>query len=75
LTSDLLSPTSLIFKILTIKTQLQKVFSSFTVAIFKTVMKFIALRGFDYVGEKTEVIAKGKQDIPVNPGFIFPVQV
>jgi hypothetical protein len=66
---------SLIFKILAIYTQFEKVIPNFTIPIFKTIMKFMALRIFDNVGKKTEIISKGKQGIFMNFEFILTTQV
>lgn len=57
----------MIFNILTILFQFQKVITSFPVSILKAVMESGSVGGFDHVRKKTEVISKGKKSILMNP--------
>jgi hypothetical protein len=65
----------LIFKIPAVLIQFQEVIACLTITVFKAVMKSMALGGFNYVGKKAEVIAKGEQGILMNPYFFISIKI
>ncbi len=65
----------MITEILAVLLQLNKIIAGFPVTIFETIMVSLTPCCFDYMGEKAEVITKGKQSIFMNIMLPLVIQI